>query len=447
MSASHPPTSPRDSDFAARLREAVRRCPATCALVAAAVVLHVVVLVSSWYGSDASGSGLREWGAMKSVQRADTPELRGHFDLWEGEYWRIPVSVLHHGGLTSIPGVRFLVDFVWMLGVVAACGWLGWRLEPIIGSGALLGVCLFGGMLGLCSEFLLGRDPVGLIPAVFTLLGILIVLSRQDDELRAALGEVPMIVAAIWLMGSVPLAVLDWLNVPGLAGFVGLVYGLLVGRAMQADPETGRYRLRWSVPVVALHLLLIPIGWAAAHPFWSGRYLWYQASLMTDHRERVARWSLALRLDPGLAPVWWEWAEALRQRDEVQEAWEIVLQGLQAHRSDERGIELAAAIWQELSTDSARTLARQQLADQFGGEALDWQKRLGVGERIRLPGQPLPDGTGGARQLSAAERYPLDQQIILPPTFDGLPEHPVRELHAPDVDPDAPDSAAAGWTL
>lgn len=447
MSASHPPTPPRDSDFAARLREAVRRCPATWALMLSAVVLHAVVLVSSWVGGSENGSGLREWGAMKSVHRPDTPELWGHFDLWEGEYWRIPVSVLHHGGLTSIREVRYVVDFVWMLGAVAAFGWLGWRLEPRIGSALLLGVCLFGGMLGLCSEFLLGRDPVGLIPGVFALLGVLIVLSRRDDALSATFGEVPMIVAALCLMGCIPLAVLNWLNVPGLAGFVGLAYGLLVGRAMHGDPQTGRYRLRWSVPVVALHLLLIPMGWAAAHPFWTGRHMWYRASLVTEHREKVAAWSLAVRLDPGLSPVWWEWAEALRQREQLQEAWKIVLQGLQANRSDERGVELAAAIWQELTSEADRTFARQQLVDRFGEEALDWQNRLGVGERIRLPGQPLPDGLSGETQLSAAERYPLDQQINLPPTFDGQPEHPIRELHAPAVDPDAPGSAAAGQTL
>jgi membrane associated rhomboid family serine protease len=56
------------------------------------------------------GDAQRQWGAAVSLEITsydDAPDmvhrqLKGPFDLWAGEWWRMPVSAFHHGDLVHL---------------------------------------------------------------------------------------------------------------------------------------------------------------------------------------------------------------------------------------------------------------------------------------------------------------------------------------------------------
>ena len=96
---------------------ALRASPITALCLGICMALPVVCAGQTWNGVR-WGDTQREWGAAVNLQRIipgsldESPDLRlvGPFDLWNGDWWRIPCNAFHHVGFlhfTTNPCLRY----------------------------------------------------------------------------------------------------------------------------------------------------------------------------------------------------------------------------------------------------------------------------------------------------------------------------------------------------
>lgn len=351
----------------------------------------------------------------------DSPN--GLFDLWRGEIWRVVVAAFHHGSL-----LHLLMNG-------AALFTAGWLLEPRLGRLRFLIFVLVAAAVSMLPEFLMGSQAVGLSGALCALYGLLFVLRRVDDEVAAYLTDGVVLFTMAFLVGCVVATYLDIVRIANVAHFTGLGYGVIVGEIFYGRWRTRRFR--WGF--YAAHFGLLPALYFLVHPVWDGNYQWYQALRAEDPAQRRKYFEAANRLDPGLAQPWHMVASYQIEDGELQAAWRTILEGLSYNRSDKRGAAISREIWRRFQADGQRQQALNTLDDVFGQEAPAWKKRL------RLVSPPL--AFGGLPPATASdnlERFRLDQSIELPATIDGSEEVRARNLNAPTVNPDDPESAALG---
>lgn len=380
------------------------------------------------------GDAQRLWGAAVSLGYPNSDgtadvvrrQWKGPFDLWDGEWWRIPVSAFHHG------------DLVHLLLNCSAAWMLGRRLEQRWGS---LRYALFLGpaiMISMVAETISGNSAIGFSGAICAILGALIVVQPQDPRPDDVQQEVIVFSLGFILLG-IPFNAMELssIQVANTAHFTGLAYGGLTAWACCGSASRS---VLVRVAFYASHLLILPATWLATHPLTNGRYLWYLADrdLNISPQQREALLELAVRTDPSLTAIWLRRADSRLAEGNIQAAWSIIVTGLMHNPTDADLFEAARALWRRVPQGPERDVAEGELKRVFGDQAEIWSKQIrnprliaNASNREELEKEP---------ELNPKD-FPLDQSI-------DLHWEPKRiEPKPPVLDPDQPESASEGTTL
>lgn len=342
----------------------------------------------------------------------------GPIDLWTGQWWRIPVSALHHADLAHV-----LVNCVlaWSVGA-----WLEQRWGSIRFA-LFLVPATFVPML---AELATGSVVIGFSGTVCAIFGAVIALQQieprpddfSDESIQLALG--------LLLLG-IPLAALGALDVANTAHVTGIVYGWFTAWVLCGPfPRTTLIRLCFA----AAHLILVPVLWLTTHPIGSGRYLWYLAE-RSPHREKLLK--VAVDTDPGLGGAWLRLADLRAADGQPLAAWTIVLRGLTFNPTDAGLIEEARRLWLRLKPGQERELAEAELDRVFGKQATPWSDAIRNRRAAPEPAAPV------SLEIKLDPKlFPLDRPIELewePRAFGNEP--------GPRHEPERPDSAGEGTVL
>ncbi len=399
-----------------------RVVPVTSECLVICVALFVVCAARS-FGGVRFDDAQREWGAV-TLKFAANPELNGPFDLWNGDWWRIPINAFHHANI-----VHLLLNCLsaWALGSLLERRWGSFRFALFL---------LPSVFLPTLSELVIGNVAVGFSGAICAMLGALIALKQFDDDNilpdRTVQFYLAFLVLCVWA------TMLDMIRIANVAHFVGLGYGWFATWAM-----CGPFRSANAIRVlfVLAHIGLYPLTWYAVKPIGNGRYHWYLADHQPDPRRQTAMLRFAVDCDPSLSGVWLRLANGEVIQGDILSAWRTLLQGLSYNPTRGELLEAVRRVWRRLPPGEARTQADLELKRVFGERAGDWLIQIKqTALVVATPESARPDEP---HQLEAdSRRFPLDQKIDL----DWQPEvvKPVAPL---PVDPQAPDSAAEGTAL
>lgn len=411
------------SDFP---RIPVFRAPVSWLLVAVAIALKLVVNLE-WRPPEPEREALHRLGAVVPQVDSLDPELTGLFALWDGAWWRIAASPLHHVNVLSLAlaATLFLA--------------LGFLLEPRWGSLRFLAVWGATSLAGFAVAYCVQETPLGLLTGAFGLLFAAGAVRRAADEEPLVPGWfVPA--ALIVLVVVAALSSLGELHVPYIAWLTAAATGWGIGREFRGT--NGRFG---PFATGVLPWLLAAGVWGAAHPVWFGTYPWHKARGEADADAKERLLAKAITTDPALIGPRIELAELQARRNAVHRGWQTILEALKVHSRDRRTADAARKLWTQLPTPADRRVALETLRNEFGGEA-DFQIRS-LGIEPAAAADELADAE--ARNSTASKpdpenAYRLDQKIELSPTLDGAPELAPRDLTLPPPDTDRPDSAAEG---
>ena len=407
--------------FKTLIRQA-KAYPITFGALTIALSLYVAVQVFQIANPERATDARWKLGAVEKLVVVGEPQLTGPLDLWDGQVWRIPVSAFHHGDLLHL-AMNSVV--LWYLGRL---------LENRMGRFSYLAFFLLAAVVSILSECLLEHSAVGLSGVAYAIFGALLVLRQTDESLAEAFTDNIVKVGFVWLFVCLPLTYFEIQNVANVAHFSGLGYGWIAGRAFFGVVRSPRVT---RLSFYAAHLLLLPALYFTVHPFWTGRFQWYLASREENWDRRFELWENALQRDPGLEPLWKFLAIRHAENGDRLSAWRTILQGLNYNRTYTEGVDVSRVIWNAFSTRKSQQQALEVLREIFGDEAAAWQQRLGV----------FPGSHGPPDVAVAMETAPKSEDDTAGPRFDGPVDFQARDLSAPQVDPDAPDSAAEGVTL
>jgi rhomboid protease GluP len=379
----------------------------------------------------------RGWGSVEALTWISTsadrvevrhPDLYGPFDLWNGQWWRVPVSALHHA------------DFGHLLMNLLGVALLGRMLEQVWGSWRTAVFVVAAAFVTLLPEFLLEHYVLGYSGVACAMLGALIVLRSRYPEVAAQLSDEAVWLSLASLVAMVVLTWLDVLPVANAAHFAGLAYGWLVAQAAAR---------RWPIRggMIAAHALLILPYWAVVHPTWNGRYHWYRAGFTSTGqlapREDPALLERAVQCDPTLGGAWLLLAANAERNGQIMDAWGLTLKGLQQQPSDENLWAAARRRWRRLVGTPLRSEAVTILDTIFGEEQSQILTEL---RRMRPPPVLIaPDRPIGPPAERLAERPAVEPwRPSSPETWRALTRSwPL----APPLDPADPRSAVEGETL
>lgn len=379
------------------------------------------------------GESMRAWGCLTELAWVSTylPErevpfegLHGPFELWDGQWWRIPLSNLHHGD--------FLHLFLNCL-VLASFGPL---LERVWGSGRYFLFLTAAAFISFLPEVLAGEYPIGISGVCCAIYGALWGVRPRYPQIARWITDEHIAATMLTLVIMIVLTDLEVLRIANLAHFTGLAYGWLMGSAavwLASRP----WLLFWNV--VLCHGLLVIPYWLAVHPEWNGRYHWYLATRGDDHRPRLipdlVELQRAVRCDPSLAGAWLMLAEQELQGDQPLVAWEDLLNGL-SHQPTDSGLwKLTRRVWRRLVVSDQRQLAIDIVEQQFGELTSNWLdqiRQIQPPPLLIAPEQPprLPADEVAERPRRQAWEPPLD-----PYWWHAPPNDPERSHRIPADDP------------
>jgi len=408
----------------------IRQAPITAESIIVCVTLFACCLYQSATRREPFHNVQRAWGAVVKLEHLDfrdgirrdpSAELAGPFDIWNGQWWRIPATAFHHGNLLHL-----------VLNIGSAW-YFGWYLERRWGSFAMLMFLIPATFLPIMAEVALGNAVVGFSGAISAMLGAVAVIRVYDRELAE---EVPEEVITFSVGGMVLclfLTVGGVVSIANTAHFVGLAYGALIG-ASTVGPSSRRVLYR--VVAVIAHFWMLPGLFLAINPYWSGRYNWY---LGTIHRPNVAEKYLerAVSWDPSLTGAWLDWARQAEQRQDPVEAWQRLIEGLSANRSSAKLMDSVRRQWRHLDPVQ-RYEASKRLDRVFGRNAKTWLDQIRANPHLHLL-STIDEPTSVTTQTEFA----LDQKIVLP-TANALSGN---EDQQPPMRPARKNDAMEGETL
>lgn len=412
------------------LRRTWNDCPLTCVFVSAATGLFVATTAYQMSRDATAAEAQRVMGAVSQLQVVAEPSLNGPLQLWDGQWWRIPISGFHHGNL-----IHLLINCLSLL-------FLGLLLEPRMRKAAYFAFFLCATTLSLLAEFLVEDYAVGLSGAGCAMFGVLLVARRSDERIADVLTDSVVRFVAVYLVACIFLTSLEIVSIANRAHFTGLAYGWLAGMLL-----FGRWRAarRWRIVFYASHVLALGAAfYLVAHPFWIGRHHWYLALSERDVDRRVEQLEEAVAREPGLRRPWIVLTEHYFNRGDRLLAWKTILKAVDLNRSDDELVRKAAQVWRHPGFWRERAQAIGVLAERFGAKAAIWQERIGMQER-RHGERPLQFAEG-ATQGEQENEGSTDRDFggIVLPLFESPQGRRRRDAPAPTVDPDAPDSAAQG---
>jgi membrane associated rhomboid family serine protease len=410
----------------AALRRDFRFAPVTFCLLTASVVLFFVVEFRGTSDNDPLG-GRRSFGAVEQLSFVGEKEVSGPFDLWDGPWWRwlrVPASAFHHAHLLHL---FFNVTAIWYLGPM---------MERRVHRGAYLGFWFFAATVPLIPEYYVGHFPIGLSGVACALFGWGLIERQFDPWIAERLHDRLVLSFWMFLFLFIGLTAVGVMQIANIAHFAGVGYGWLNARAARSRPG----RRAW----VFGHLL-VPIAlYGLLHPVWDARYHAFvgrQAAQAANNLSAgVPHFRKAVELNPGLPRVWLSLAGERALSGENLEAWQLAIKGLRHNRSCDKLTDFSRSLWPLLSPED-RPTARKIVKQEFGSDALVWEKRLQMQET------PPPTTIDSAlRQLftpttTAPDLLPSEGHALEPPERRG------RKSRKTHVDPDLTDSAAEGRTL
>jgi rhomboid protease GluP len=377
----------------------------------------------------------RRWGVAQPLHWVETegprafvrhPELRGPFDLWNGQWWRVPVSTLHHGGLAHL-----LLNSL-------AVALLGRMLERAWGSPRYLLFLVGAALASAWPEYLLEQYAVGYSGVVCAIFGALIVVRHAHPDIAEQVTDGYIITCLAMLVGMWVLTEVAAVPIANYAHFAGLAYGWCVAQA-------ARRPLPARLAMVAAHVWLLIPYWGITHPVWNGRYHWYLAGFTPTGqlaaRENPDRLRLAVARDPSLAAVWLLLAQDAQRSGDPLEAWRLALQGLRAEPTNPPLWAFTRQQWRRLVIGPQRQPAIAAIQEIFGDQSsgiLAEVRKLKPPPVLIAPGRPI-----GPPPVVAEIEHPAWQ-----PASDE-----VRRAFAPrrdqplTIDPADPRSAVEGELL
>ena len=410
----------------------LRVAPITAQCLVICTALFVVCTARSFDGLR-FGDAQREWGAVTTLQvfairgdrrEAVDPDLNGPFDLWDGDWWRIPINAFHHADVAHL-----------LLNCLSAWA-LGTRLERRWGSFRFAVFLLPSLFVPLLAEFVLGHSAVGFSGAICAMFGALIALKQFDEEDilpdQAVQFGLAYLVLCLWATE------LDVIPIANVAHFVGLGYGWFATWAM-----CGPFRSANAIRVlfVLAHIGLYPLTWYAVQPIGNGRYHWYMADRLADPRLKTRTLRFAVDCDPSLAGVWLRLADGELIQGDVLAAWRTLLEGLSHNPTRRELIEAVRRVWRRIPPGSDRMEAELELKRVFGTRDGDWLIQI---KQTALVSATLEsdESVEPPKVEADSRRFPLDQKIDL----DWQPDV-VKPAAPPPFDPQAPGSAVEGPAL
>jgi membrane associated rhomboid family serine protease len=379
------------------------------------------------------GDAQREWGAVTTLQvfairgdrrEAVDPDLNGPFDLWDGEWWRIPINAFHHADVAHL-----------LLNCLSAWA-LGSRLEQKWGSFRFAIFLLPSLLVPLLAEFVIGHSAMGFSGAICAMFGALIALKQFDNEDilpdEAVQFGVAFLVLCVWA------TLLDMIKIANTAHFVGLGYGWFATWAM-CGPFRSTNAIRTLF--VLAHVGLYPLIWYAVQPIGNGRYHWYMADRIPDPRLRTRTLRFAARSDPSLSGIWLRLADGELIEGDALGAWKTLLEGLSFNPTRRELLEAVRRVWRRIPPGIKRMEAEQELKRVFGERHGDWL--IQIKQTALVSVTPNSNETDEPRQREAASPPPrLDQKIDLNWSPDVVNPATPRPF-----DPQAPESASEGTAL
>lgn len=373
----------------------------------------------------------RQWGSVEQLSwvtvdeqppRVIEPSLSGPFDLWDGEWWRIPLSNFHHADLLHL---LLNLSAVTFFGTLLERRWGAVRYTLLI-AGACLTVLL--------PEYLAGRNAVGYSGVVCAMFGALWAQRDRDPVIAARITNDVVVTMVVVLASMVVLTLAEVLPIANGAHVAGVVYGYLA-----ANVRTGLQprRAMQQVAFVLAHVGLISPYFWVTHPVWNGKYEWYRADLPGKPR-REPDWSgleRAVAADPTLAGVWRRLANHALEQDRVLDAWKLIVQGLAASPSDAELMKNCRMLWRHLCIRPEAEAARLFLQEQFGDSSENMLREL---RRIIPPPVLIAPSRGvePTPQFVVAETPPPVPEWEPPPDRVWPPRREPPVFHATPI-PDA----------
>ncbi|MHC4880955.1 MAG: rhomboid family intramembrane serine protease [Planctomycetota bacterium] len=410
-----------------RLMLGFRRLPVSWLLLMVCALLHGSFIYLMLFPSEQGSEGAR-LGALHVLRLVDYPEIDGFFELWQGQWWRLPVSALHHG------------DLVHLLCNAAGLWILGGMLEPRLGR-VRYSLFLAGGLIiSLLPEAAVEQPAVGISGLLYAMFGLLLVLRTVDERVREQFHPMLIVWGFAWLFLCVPLTMLGIMPIANGGHLCGIVYGALVG--WLAFIVAPRQKAVGWMSLAAVHVGAAAAIAALIAPTWKGSYWGWRA--VTETRPEL--WLKAVERDPRMINGWKAVIADRLTDNDIPGAWDTALQAAMANRSDSQFDDIVRELFRTgFASADERATALDALHSTFGDESAAWLKRF------RLP------------QFEPIDELPLENFVELPPLdvpFEGFGEFVGLIQHVPGItaprkttqqrptiDPDDPRSARYGEVL
>ena len=409
----------------------IRLAPVT----AEALVICLAIFVGTVFQSASDHEQFdviqRQWGAIQSLERQDFHdgirrtnliELIGPFDVWNGEWWRIPLTVFHHQHFTHL------------LFTVAVGLYLGRLLEEKWGSLAMGFFLIPASAVPIVIELAAGNASMGFSGAACAMLGALTVLRQFDDQLSKSFPfEIAFTGLAMILLGSVATH-LSLIQLDSIAHISGFAYGAAVALA---TVNSHRFQTLVRFGVIMFHILLIPSLILVTNPFWIGRFHWHQASSARNLTTADTSLKKAIDCDPSLAGAWLQFSRIAEEKQDLLEAWRRIVRGISINPTSLPLIDSARRLWRHLNPDQRHEGVRI-LKQAFPGRTAVWLNSI---KAITERSDPAFDGDQpDSLESSNLSAFALDQQIDIPVLnfSESGSQHPGR------LDADAQNNAAEG---
>ena len=348
------------------------------------------------------------------VRHLSKSELTGPFDVWSGEWWRIPVTALHHDNIVHLLASLFAL---WSLGSRLEMRWGSFRMLLFLASSLCLSVA---------AELAIGRAMTGMSGTICAILGALVVLRQFSPEVAEKFSEEAAITWVSFIgLGFVTTFAGIW-NCPNAAHLAGFCYGAVIA-ALTSGPLGQVMLVR--VSIVLAHAWVLPLLLLVASPYWLAQYQWYLATQATNAQVANRRLELALHADPSLTGAWLMWSRNAEQQGDPSEAWVRLIKGLTANPSDVSLIDGTRKLWRHLDSQQRRQ-AEIVLKENFGKTAPVWLRQIRTGASP-MTLDPDEDPASSTQPIDVSQ-FSLNQKLelpSLPPMPDGAPR---ERPHDPD---------------
>jgi len=357
-------------------------------------------------------AAVSKWGGMGSG-----------LEVWQGEWWRIWTTQVHHADLLHL--VMNLLLFLFF----------GRIMEPRLGAWKyalfMLGAAGFAGTL----QTLFGPNFVGISGVVFAQWGWIVTERDRDPQLADRFPDSWAYLMVIVLCLGIPMEWTETVPIANACHFGGAIYGVIWGKlSTVVSIPLVRYSI-W----VASHLLLIPAVNFVTHPTWDADYYWLLGDNAPSISEKIHYYELGLEREPDHKQLSTNLAITYLEHQEPLKAWDTILRAVKANPADLKTLEEAREIGTSpyiqfrllFDADNPGEILRKY----FGEQAPQWEQTL-------MHRSTLADAIPNR---SSEKHSPLHDELgpAIPWKLEALP----RNDRLPHPDPNAPGSAEAGVSI